>query len=424
MSNSLAVAMVTAALRRVLGEVLVAVPAGGVQNARVTTLRPDMLTAADGDARGINIFLYQVTTNAALAGNMLPVRRADGSLLNRPERALDLHYLLTFSGDENALEPQRMLGAAVTDLVAQPVLGRQQLRNIIAADAAADPATWEQFSDLPDQPELVRFSPLALSLQELYNLWSTFFQTPYRLSVAYQASVVLLDADLMVQPALPVLTRGVEAAALSIPVVSRVIADSGPVDPIVPGSVIRIEGERLRGTDLTRIRLDDTETLAPAAGVTGTRITMPLPAATPAGLHRLQVRHPRLIGTPPAERAGAESAVVPLLVRPVVGAVTTAAGAAGAVQVTVRVQPPVGRSQRVVLLLNERQPPAGTAGRAYAFTAPLPAANAPPAADLVTVAVTGVVPGTYLVRLQVDGAQSVLTTGPDGRFDVPRVVVP
>jgi hypothetical protein len=423
-SNSLAVAMVTAALRRVLGEVLVAVPVGGVQNARVTTLRPDMLTAADGDARGINIFLYQVTTNAALAGNMLPVRRADGSLLNRPERALDLHYLLTFSGDENALEPQRMLGAAVTDLVAQPVLGRQQLRNIIAADVAADPASWEQFSDLPDQPELVRFSPLALSLQELYNLWSTFFQTPYRLSVAYQASVVLLDADLMVQPALPVLTRGVEAAALSIPVVSRVIADSGPVDPIVPGSVIRIEGERLRGTDLTRIRLDDTETLAPAAGVTGTRITMPLPAATPAGLHSLQVRHPRLIGTPPAERAGAESAVVPLLVRPVVGAVTTAAGAAGTVQVNVRVQPPVGRSQRVVLLLNERQPPAGTAGRAYAFTAPLPAANASPAADLVTVAVTGVVPGTYLVRLQVDGAQSGLTAGPDGRFDAPRVVIP
>ena len=86
-----------------------AVPAGGVQNAQATTLRPDMLSAADGDARGINIFLYQVTTNAALAGNMLPVRRGDGSLLNRPEQALDLHYLLTFSGDEKALEPQRML---------------------------------------------------------------------------------------------------------------------------------------------------------------------------------------------------------------------------------------------------------------------------------------------------------------------------
>jgi hypothetical protein len=422
-SNTLAVAMVTAALRRILGEALMAVPAGGVQNARVTTLRPDMLAAANGDARGINIFLYQVTANAALANNMLPVRRTDGTVLNRPEQAIDLHYLLTFSGDENALEPQRMLGAAVTALVADPVLDRQQLRDIIAAAIADDPTAWQQYSDLPDQTELVRFFPLPLSLQELYNLWSTFFQMPYRLSVTYQASVVLLDADLPVQPALPVLTRAVEAAALNIPAVSRVIADSGPADPIVPGSAIRIEGERLRGTYLTRVRVDDTETLAPPGGVTGTRITMPLPAATPAGLHSLQVRHPRLVGTPPEERAGAESAAVPLLVRPMIGAVTTAPGAAGATEVTVSVQPPVGQSQRAMLYLNQRQPPAGQTGLGYVFTVPLPADGAPPTADSVTATVTGVVPGTYLVRVQVDGAQSALIVGPDGSFDAPQVVI-
>jgi len=192
----------------------------------------------------------------------------------------------------------------------------------------------------------------------------------------------------------------------------------------VPGSVIRIEGERLRGTYLTRIRVDDTETLVPPGGVTGTRITMPLPAATPAGLHSLQVRHPRLVGTPPEERAGAESAAVPMLVRPVIGTVTTAAGAAGATQVTVSVQPPAGRSQRVLLFLNERQPPPGQVGRGYVFTLPLLAPDAPPTADRVTAVATGVVPGTYLVRVQVDGALSALVVGPDGRFDAPQVVIP
>jgi hypothetical protein len=415
--------MVSAALRRILGEALVTVPAGGVENARVTTLRPDMLAAADGDARGINVFLYQVATNAALAGNMLPARRGDGSLLNPPGQAFDLHYLLTFSGDENALEPQRMLGAAVTALVADPVLDRQRLRDIIAAAIAEDPATWQQFSDLPDQVELVRFSPLQLNLDEIFRLWSTFLQSPYRLSVTYRASVVLLDADLPTRPALPVLTRGADAAALNIPMVSRVVAESGPADPIVPGSTIRIEGQRLRGTYVTRVRLDDAEVPVPADGLTGTRLTLPLPAATPAGLHGLQVLHPRLVGTPPEERAGAESAVVPLLVRPALGAVTAAAGAAGAVEITVPVQPPAGRTQRVVLLLNEHHPPADRVARAYAFTVPLPAPDAPQTADRVTVTVTGVVPGTYVVRLQVDGAQSVLTTGPDGRFDAPRVMV-
>ena len=315
-SNSLAVAMVTAALRRILGEALVAVPAGGVENARVTTLRPDMLAAADGDARGINIFLYQVAANPAWAGNALPTRRDDGSLLNRPEQALDLHYLLTFSGDENALEPQRMLGMAVTALVAGPVLGRQQLRDIIAAAVADDPATWQQFSDLPDQVELVRFTPQPLSLDDISKLWSNFYQAPYRLSTTYQASVVLLDADMQVQPALPVLTRGVDAAALTIPVVSRVVAGSGPADPIVPGTTIRIEGQQLRGTYSTRVRLDDAEVPVPPDGATGTRLTLTLPANTLAGLHGLQVLHPRLVGTPPVERAGAESAIIPLLVRP------------------------------------------------------------------------------------------------------------
>jgi uncharacterized protein DUF4255 len=121
-SNSLAVAMVTAALRRTLGEALVAIPAGGVENARVTPLRPDMLAAADGDARGINIFLYQVAASPAWVGNALPTRRDDGSLLNRPEQALDLHYLLTFSGDENAPgRPSRLMCAGDQCLASLPV---------------------------------------------------------------------------------------------------------------------------------------------------------------------------------------------------------------------------------------------------------------------------------------------------------------
>jgi hypothetical protein len=77
-----------------------------------------------------------------------------------------------------------------------------------------------------------------------------------------------------------------------------------------------------------------------------------------------------------------------------------------------------------MLFLNERQPPAGQAGRGYVFTVPLPAAGAPPTADRVTATVTGVVPGTYFVRVQVDGAQSVLVAGPDGSFSAPQVVIP
>lgn len=424
MSNPLAIAMVTAALRQILAEALAGASPGGVQNAQVTTLRPDML--ANADAHGINLFLYQVAVNGSWNNSALPARRADGTLVDRPEQALDLHYLLTFSGDENALEPQRLLGTAVTALVAQPVLSRERLRDVIAKAVADDPATWQQFSDLADQIDLVRFSTFALSLEELTRLWTMFVQAPYRLSIMYQASVVLLDADLSPQPALPVLDRGIDAAALSIPFITRVTADSGPLAPVLPGTILRVEGERLRGTAVTRVRLDDAEVPVPADAVTGTVLRVQLPATVPAGIRSLQVVHPRLVGTPPAERSGAESNAVPVVVRPVItGPVTAAAGGEpGSLDVTVPLAPDVSRGQRVVLLLNEYQAPGDRPARAYSFVAPAPAAAAPPTSATAVIPVRGVAAGTYLVRTQVDGAQSVLGVGPDGHYSTPRVVIP
>jgi hypothetical protein len=425
MSNSLSVAMVTAALARILGEALPQVPNGGVDNARVTTLRPDMLAAADGDARGINVFLYEVVGNGAWAAANLPTRRPDGSPVARPQQALDLHYLLTFSGDETTLEPQRMLGVAVGTLAAQPVLSRELVRELIARAQAADPTAWEQFSDLADQVDVVRFTLLPLSLEELSKLWSTFFQAPYRLSVAYHAAVVLLDAEVTPRPALPVLTRGVDAAALTMPEIARVVADADPSDPVGAGTVLRIQGRRLRGAFATRVRLGEVEVTVPDAQATGTQLTVTVPAAAVAGVQGVQVLHPRLVGVPPVERGGAESAAAPVVVRPALaGPVTPVAGAAGTVALRVPLPPAVGRRQRVVLLLNEYHPPDGRPARAYLFVAPPLDPAGPATVDEVRVPVAGVTSGEYLVRVQVDGAESVLAAGADGRFDLPRVAVP
>src|SRR6266487_1097414 len=109
MSNYLAVATATETLRTLLSNI-----AGqDVPGVQVKTTRPDLLFSNDTATTEINIYLYQVTPNAAYRNSDLPTRRADGTVLQRPIAALDLHYMISFYGNENELEPQRLLGSVV-----------------------------------------------------------------------------------------------------------------------------------------------------------------------------------------------------------------------------------------------------------------------------------------------------------------------
>ena len=194
MSNFLAVATVTAAL----SEFIQAAIGPDVGSATVTTARPDGGTGTPPTS--VNVYLYQVTPNAALGNVDLPTRRGNGDLVQRPQAALDLHYLLTFLGDEGKLEPQRLLGSVVRAFHARPVLTRDLIRQTIAKSKFDYLAT----SNLADAVELVKFTSLALSLEELSKLWSIYFQTPYNLSVAYQGTVALIESENSTQAALPV----------------------------------------------------------------------------------------------------------------------------------------------------------------------------------------------------------------------------
>ncbi|HVZ34121.1 MAG TPA: Pvc16 family protein, partial [Polyangiaceae bacterium] len=106
MSNSRAVAAVTAALRALLTPAAAIVP-----GAQITHLRPDAV-AQDQQSRGINVYLYMVRPNPHHSTEQLPARRSDGSLYHRVLTVLDLHYLLSFYGSDARLEPQLLLGAA------------------------------------------------------------------------------------------------------------------------------------------------------------------------------------------------------------------------------------------------------------------------------------------------------------------------
>jgi hypothetical protein len=417
MSNHLAFANVTAALR----DLLDAAAKAGVSGAGATAERPD--TLKDDNPR-VNLFLYQVTPNAAWRNADLPTRRQDGTVGQRPQAAFDLHYVLTFYGSDKQHEPQILLGSVLSLLHAQPVLSPEILRGAAKDTLVA--------SNLAEQIEAVRLAPTGFNLEELSKLWSVFFQVPYKLSVAFQASVVLIEPEVTVQPALPVRTRNLVVAPFRQPEIDEIVAAAGPGLPILPGDTILLRGRNLSSPsgDDVRVRIGGAEVVPAAADVADGEIRLLLdaplfPAGTlRAGVVGAQVVQPQLLGTPPTPHAGSESNVAPFVLRPRIETVgpgpdvTFAAAVDGVRAVTVGIEPPVGAEQRVVLLLNE---PGAANPRAFSALADRRLNDADPVVFQVRSLVTGTV---LLARVQVDGAESPLHVAADGSYDGPQVTVP
>ena len=196
MSNYLAVATVTKAFAQLLDSAA----KSAVNGASAVTQRPD----PGARTACVDLFLYQVTPNAALRNSDLPTRNSSGQVVTRPSSALDLHYLLSFYGDDSKFEPQRMLGSVVRALSAEPGLTRDRILSV-SKDDNGDTMSG---SNLADAIEQVKFSLQSLSIDELSRIWSIFYQVPYALSLGYVATVVTIESDETVLSAQPVLKRG------------------------------------------------------------------------------------------------------------------------------------------------------------------------------------------------------------------------
>jgi len=421
MSNFLAIATVTAALSQVLWEAVVP----DVSGATVTTLRPNPDGGAALPTTGVNVFLYQITPNAAWHNADLPTRRSNGDLIQKPQAALDLHYLLTFYGDDTLMEPQRVLGSVVRTLHARPVLTRDLIRRTIAK---VDFSPFLASSDLADSVEMVKFTPIPLSLEDLSKLWSVYFQTPYNLSVAYQGTVVLIESADSTHSALPVRSRNIYVTPFRQPTIERVRSAAGGDNFILAGSTVVVSGMQLQG-DVTRIRVAGIDVTPPAAGVSDTEISFALPADLHAGVQGLQVVQLVSIGTPPVPHLGVESNLAAFVLHPefkkkldnspdiTVSAVVTDPDGFRSATVTVKVSPTVAKKQRATLIMNELippLPPGNEVPRSYSFESlPHNKPADPEVTDTLVFAVKRVKPADYLVRVQVDGADSRLEQSAD-----------
>jgi hypothetical protein len=393
MSNQLAIAAVTLTLRNLILQEVQRILGG----ARVTTVPLDR--ARDGtDTDQINLFLYQTTPNAALRNRGThgqTQRRGDTAWIS--PLALNLHYLVTaYGSDGNAANDHRLLGGAMKALHDHPLLTAEEIR-------AALPE-----SDLQNQVEHVRLTMEAPSTEEMSKLWATF-QTQYRISAAYQASVVLIDSTRAARSVLPVLTRGKDdrgVPALAAPFQS--LSDVVPPRPFPSariGDVITIRGSQLDAGNVV-VRFSNRRLPAPIDRVPSERSASALRVA---------------IGNAPDDAAAAAEWApgiytaalliaadeppawttneVPFALAPRI-AVVPANAAAGDI-LTVTPTPHLRESQRdhAVLLVGDRQI------RVRPADAPAPPPQpAPPDLQFVVPVIR---PGTYVVRLRTDGVDSL-----------------
>jgi hypothetical protein len=407
LSNHQAIAAVTATLRSLLNRGL------GVND--VTVRPPDRVSTTNGSSH-LNLFLYQTSQNAALRNMNIPPQAKPGET-GTPPLSLNLYYLITAYGADDANEDitsHQLLGRAMNVLHDHPLLGSQEIKDASSSVTG---------SDLHNQIERIRITPQPMTLEEMSKLWATF-QTNYRISAAYEVAVVLIESTRAAKTPLPVLKRGKEDQGADaqggltlVPMLESIKLPVGQLSAKL-GDELTIEGFNLSGTNLKVLILPPYKTeekdeiqLTISGQSTDEEIKAKLPTDPtifPAGYYKLRVKVHK--GEEVFDRSTNTLlfAVAPKVIDPPLP-FDANFDVDGNVTFTITPEPQVLLQQHAALLLGELE-----------VVAKPRAAKADPLVFFIK----NPLAGKYLVRLRVDGVDSLLvdTTKTPPVFDQNQVV--
>lgn len=424
MSNALAIAGVTAALKDLVDRHLDGLDLSAIGSVGVTALPLDRIATGDNEPNQINLCLYQVSANGGWRNNGLPTRDGSGQRTANPPLALDLHYLLSAFANQE-LNGDALLGLGMQALHETPMLDRARLRQVLGPPASpfgAFPA-----ESLADQVEWLKITPQYLGVEELSKLW-TAAQAHFRPSMAYQVSVVLIQSDAATRAALPVLRRGPDdrgpqALAGAPPRLQSLANLSLPaLRGGRLGDALRVDAEGVGdGTELLfePAREGPSQALPLLAdGPRRWRVQLPAEdaagvlAAWSPGLYAVRLRTPRV------DAPDLLSAPLPWMLLPRI-TVAPLSGTAGAdLALTLECRPRLLPAQHagVRVLFGAQDVPPGHVDT--------PADEAEPSAITATVPAAMATAGAHPVALRVDGIDSLPVALVDGaaQFDPQQTV--
>jgi hypothetical protein len=401
-----------------------------VSNANLSTLfggpaltlcqSPDQVPIDAAEVDHINLFLYSVSMNGGWRNVELPMRDAAGNRTGRPPLAIDLHFMMSAYG-QDSFHPEMLLGIGMQALHETPFLDRGFIASIFSlATSSVDLALATSLLD--QQIEQIKIAPHDLSADDLYKLWSAF-GSKCRPSAAYIATVVLIQSTAPLASALPVLTYNIDVIPYIRPQISSIAPAIFALPALPATQQLTLAGQGLTAQGASALFNGTTPAPLVVTPAPNTA-TVTVPATVQPGVNMIAVVRDVTVGPPPDKLVGA-SAPASFVVQPTVGAIATTALGGGALSFSVGVWPACGAQQSASLLLDQIDLlPGATAAHFRLDAMPVDIAGTTIVFESDTTASqNGVGTGTYLVRLSIDGVQSVPGFDPVLGFNSPSVNV-
>jgi hypothetical protein len=394
MSSALALAAVTTALQTALQFLYKSSVLGTVN---VAAIAPDLVEPIYGIGAGtdpvVNLFLHQVTPNAAWRNIDFPSLAADGATrLKNPPLALDLHYLLTAYASENA-EAEALLGYGVLMLHENPILARATITSLLGTLSNTNYNKALKDAGVSAQIEMIKIVPDTLGREEMAWLW-TALKADYRPTFPFQASVVLMRNDNPTAYSLPVLSRNINVQAGGV---AQLLAVQPPYDqsPVIAGDTVQITGQSLSGASeilLTNPVTNVSYQFAPALnGLTNSLLSFKVPdvpAQLPCGVCEVSLQF--TAGGNVTQQTNSVVIGIGLTI-----AATPAPTASGGTTITLTCDPQVQTDQKISLSLISESGGTSQGVAAQSFTGPT--------ASLSFEFPSALAAGTYGAYLVVDG---------------------
>lgn len=390
MSNHLAIAAITTTLKNIIYQKINQEIEGG----NVTTLPLDK-SRDNNETNQINLFLYHLFPNLAWQ-NRHPIAQRNRGESQKSPLGLDLFYLISVYGKkDDEVSSHQLLGKVISLF--------HDLNKITPNMIEAATSKELRESNLHQQIEQINIITLSLSLEETLSIWQGF-NVPYRPCVCYQVSVILIDSQQSLTIPLPVLSQHNKQGKIAqlgfLPTLTNIeLPNRKPSAQL--GDIITLRGNNLDKPGI-KIRLTHTQfkhslDLDPLEDIKFDRIQIKIPNLEEAVVNdwRIGLYLVSIICIE-GENQTPQSNELPLSLAAQVVALTPQETSEGPLKIRIHCTPALQSKQKAFIVWGDQVFP--TRKRSHPQQ---------PSITKLTCNIPSVTQGEYVVRLRVDGIDSI-----------------